>query len=84
MTELKGFKSVTTLVLDFEIIESYYKTTYSTFYPNPQAEATINQSDINDVFDSIYSTIISNIQKSLGRGSRWIIDSVIDHNINIS
>ena len=36
------------------------------------------------VFESTYSTIISNIQKSLGKGSVRIIDSVIDHNIIIS
>ena len=41
------------------------------------------QSDIDDVFESVYTTIISNIQKSLGKGSDWIIDSVIDHNISI-
>ena len=29
-------------------------------------------------------SIISNIQKSLGQCPGWIIDSVIDHNINIS
>ena len=28
--------------------------------------------------------ITSNIQKSPGKGSCWIIDSVIDHNINIA
>ena len=36
-----------------------------TFYSN--AEIIINQSDIDDVFESIYTTIISNIQKSLGK-----------------
>ena len=44
----------------------------------------INESDIDDVFESIYRTIISNVQKSPGQGSSWIIDSVILHNINIS
>ena len=39
-----------------------------------------NESDIEDVFQSIYTTIISNIQKSLGKGSDCIIDSVIEHN----
>ena len=29
-------------------------------------------------------SILQNIQKSLGKSSRWIIDSVIDHNISIS
>ena len=45
--------------------------------------STFNESVIDDVFQSIYSTI-SNIQKSLGKGLAWIIDSVIDHIINIS
>ena len=38
---------------------------------------------IDDVFESIYTIIISNIQKSPGKRSGWIIDSVIDH-VNIS
>ena len=33
---------------------------------------------------TIYTTIIANIQKSLGKGSSWIIDSIIDHSISIS
>ena len=37
-----------------------------------------------DAFGSIYSTILWNIQNSLGKGSGWIIDSVIDNNINMS
>ena len=36
------------------------------------------------MFKSIYTAVISNIQKSLGKGLGWIIDSVIDHNISIS
>ena len=36
------------------------------------------------MFQSLYTTIIRNIQKSLGKGLGWIIDSVIDHAINIS
>ena len=39
---------------------------------------------MKDVFQSIYTTVISKIQKSLGNGSGWIIDSVIDHTIGIS
>ena len=35
------------------------------------------------MFQSIYTTVISKIEKSLGKGSGWIIDSVIDHNISI-
>ena len=48
-----------------------------------QKQTLINESAIDDVFKSIYTTIISNIQKLLGEGSDWVIDSVIDHNINI-
>ena len=44
----------------------------------------MNESDIDDVFKSINITIITNIQKSLEKGSGWIIDSVIDHTISIS
>ena len=36
------------------------------------------------MFQSLYTTIISNIQKSLGKGSGLIIDSAIDHTISIS
>ena len=42
------------------------------------------ESDIDDVFKSVSSTIISNIQKPFRQGSGWIIDSVVNHNINIS
>ena len=33
---------------------------------------------------SIYSTVIANIEKSLGQGGSFFLDSVADHNINIS
>ena len=36
------------------------------------------------LFESIYSTIITSIQKSLGKGSARLIDSVVNHTINIS
>ena len=36
------------------------------------------------MFQSIYTTVVSNIQESLGIGSGWITDSFIDHNISIS
>ena len=53
----------------------------NTFYFNSNRDKIINESDIDDVFESIDTAIISNIWKSLGKGSGWIIDSVIDHNI---
>ena len=36
------------------------------------------------MFQPIYTKIKKKIQKSLGVGSGWIIDSVIDHTISIS
>ena len=84
MTKLKGFKFVATLVLVFKKIESGDKAKYDNFYSSSKAEIIINESDIDDVFQSIYTTVITNIQKSLGKDSGWIIDSVPDHTISIS
>ena len=84
MTQLKGFKFVTTLVLVFKKIESENKAKYDNFYSSSTAEIIINESDIGNVFKSVYTTIITNMQKCLGKGSGWIIDSVIDHTISIS
>ena len=39
---------------------------------------------VSEIFESIYPTIISDIQKHLGKGFGWITDSVIGHIINIS
>ena len=83
LSKLRGFKFVTTLFLKVKKIENDYEIKFTIFYSNPKAQAIINKSDIDDLFESIYTTIISNIQKYLGKGSGWIINSVIDH-INIS
>ena len=69
LTELKGFKFVTTLALELKKIESDKETKYSTFHLFSKAETIINDSDIDNVFESIYTTIISNIQTSLENGS---------------
>ena len=72
------------LVLACKKIECEDKTKYDTFYSQSKTETNISESDINDGFKSIYTIIISNIQKHLGKGSGWIIASVIDHTISIS
>ena len=54
------------------------------FIQTQKQKIIINESDIDDVFQSIYTTIISSIQKPLGKHSGLIIDSVIDNNISIS
>ena len=69
---------MTTLALVLKKIESDDKTKYYTLYSISKAEIIINESNTDDVFESIYTTIISNIGKSLGKGSSWIIDSVIE------
>ena len=48
---------MTTLVLVFKKIESEDKTMYDTFYSHSKAETITNESDIDDVFQSIYTTI---------------------------
>ena len=68
MSELRELKLVATLVIMFKKIESEDKTKYNTFYSHTKAETIINESDIANVFKLIYTTIISNIRKSLGKG----------------
>ena len=84
LSRLRRFKFVTKLVLEFQKMKNDDKIIYSNFDSNSKAETIFTENDIVDVFESIYITIISNIQKSLGQRSGWIIVSVIDHNINIS
>ena len=57
LTQSKDFKFVTTTVLVFIKIESDNKTKYDTFYSQSKAEALINECDIDNIFQSIYSTI---------------------------
>ena len=56
MTELKGFKFVTTLVLKFKKIENNDKTKHDTFYSN-QKQLLMKLKF--DVFKSVYTTIVS-------------------------
>ena len=52
-------------------------------FPSSKIELIINESDIDEVFQYIYTAIMTNIKKSLGKFSGQIIDSVIDHTISI-
>ena len=47
-----------TLVLLFKKIESEDKRKYSTFYSSLKAEVIFNKSEIDDVFQSVYTTVI--------------------------
>ena len=61
LSQLTAFKFVATLILVFKKIESEDKTKSDDFYSSSKAEVIICESDIDDVFNSIYYTIITNI-----------------------
>ena len=61
LTQLKGVKFVTMLVLVFEKIESEDKTKYNHFYSSSKTEIMINESATDDAFKSIYTTVIAKI-----------------------
>ena len=63
LTKLKDFKFVMTLVIGLKITESDDAAKYTTFCSNSKAEMIINESDIDDRFESIYNTIISILEK---------------------
>ena len=67
MSQLRESKFLKTLVLEFKKAESDDQTKYCTFYLNSQVEEIINEINIDDVFESTCITIISNIQKYLGK-----------------
>ena len=47
-----------------------------------ESEKIINESDIDDISESIYNMITSNMERFPGKGSGCIIDSVVDYTIN--
>ena len=59
LSEVRGFKLI---VLPFKKIKSEDKTKFDNFYLSSKAEIIINETEIDDMFESIYSTNISNIQ----------------------
>ena len=75
---------MTTLALVFKKIESEDKIKFDKFNLCSKAEIIIYENDIDDVVQETYTAIITNLPKSLGKGSGWIIDSVIDLTISIS
>ena len=63
LIQLKGFKFVTTLVLVFKKIEREDKTKFENFYSRSKSEVIVNEGDIDDAFQSVYTTIITEIKK---------------------
>ena len=59
LSELRGFKFVTKLVLVFQNIEIEDKKKVGNSYSSSKPEIIINESDIDNEFQSIFTTIIS-------------------------
>ena len=55
MTHLKGFKFVTTIVLMYKKIDTNDKTKYENSYSRSKPEIIINESYIDDLFQSMYT-----------------------------
>ena len=55
-----------------------------TFYSHSKEKTIINESTFDNVFKSIYTKITSSMQNSVGKGSGWVIDSLVENNINTS
>lgn len=53
LTELKDFKFVTTLGLQFKKVANYNKTREDNFYLNTKQETIIDKKEIDDVFESV-------------------------------
>ena len=53
---------MSTIVLVYKKREKEDKTKYDNFYSNSKAEIIIKESNIDNVFQSIYTKIIINIQ----------------------
>ena len=53
-----------TLVFVFKKTESQDKTKYDNFYSSSKAETITSERDIDDVFKSIYATVIKSIKNS--------------------
>ena len=48
------------IILKFKKIQNDDETKYTTFYCNSKAEAIVNETDTDDICESIFTTIISN------------------------
>ena len=69
-----AFKIVESLHCIRKEIETDDKTKYGTSCSNSKAETIINESGIDDVFETMYTTVISNIQNVLEKASGCIVD----------
>ena len=77
------FKLVTILVLEFKKMESDDKTIYSTFYSNSKRKQFLMKVTLMMYLNQCILPLCQTT-KSLGQVLGSIIDSVIEHNINVS
>ena len=79
----KGFKFVETLQIKFEK-KSNTKTILKNAYFNSPTELIINKTDIKTLLISSQQIILNRISQWVSEGSGWIINSIINHYINIA
>ena len=75
MTELRVLRIKTHLRISFRLKkknENDDKTKYGTFYSHSKTKATINKSNIDDVFELIYTTLYQTYKTFLGKDSGLI------------
>ena len=77
------FQILLPVIYNLKIMNLKLKIKSDNLCSSSKAEVIINESDIDDVFESIYTTIKTNIQKYLGKGSSRIIASVIHRTLSI-
>ena len=80
LIKLIKFKLVKTVVIEFKKIDSDDTTNNSIKqYSSSKDYLIINESDIDYLFESIYTRIVLNNQKYLEKGSGWINDSAVSN-----
>ena len=79
MTELSVLRIKTHLRISFRVkkIGNDDKTKYGTFYSHSETKATINKSDIDDVFELIYTTLCQTHKTFLRKDSGLIQSYII-------
>ena len=81
LKKLRDFKFVIISVLIFKKSINEDETKYCVFYSNSKVETIIQDTDIDSIFESIYSTAVTKLRKYQAEGSGCTIDSVIEQNI---
>ena len=89
LKDMKGFKFIETLEVTFEKDNIDSKTgkhvsIYKTAFFNGKAKIITNVDDIEPELNMSRQEIMNAIDKFVSEGSRWVIDSVNNHYINVT